>query len=67
MGITVKYDATVDFSGFTMMHDGYNKIMQSLNVKQNELCNHVIHWKQTREEPMHIFTEGVAGVGKTTM
>ena len=60
MGITVKYDTAVDFSGFTMTGDNYNKIMQSLNVKQNGLCNYLIHWIQTREEPMNIFIEGGA-------
>ena len=56
-GITAKYNTTVDFSGFRIT-DEYNKIMQSLNVKQNELCDYVIHWIQRREEPMLIFIEG---------
>ena len=47
-----------------MTDDEYNKIMQSLNVKQNEVCNHVIHWIQRREELIHSFIEDGAGVGK---
>ena len=39
--------------------------MQSLNLRQSEICAHVMQWIQTRTEPMHIFTEGGAGVGKT--
>ena len=49
MGITAKYNTALDLSGFTMTDD-YNKIMQSLNGKKNEVCNHVMHWVQTREE-----------------
>ena len=60
-----KYDSAVKLSDCTVSDDDYNKIMQSLNVKQNELCNHVIHGIQKREEPKYIFFEGGAGVGKT--
>ena len=39
--------------------------MQSLNQKQTEICTHVMQWIQTKTEPIHIFIEGGAGVGKT--
>ena len=64
LGIIIKYSEPVDFPGFTMTDDDYNKIMQPLNVKQNELCNDVIYLIHTREESMHIFVEGDARVGK---
>ena len=37
MEITSQYATNVDFSGFTITDDDYNKITQYLNVKQNEL------------------------------
>ena len=30
LGITSKYSTTVDFSGFKMTNDNYNKILESL-------------------------------------
>ena len=42
-----------------------SKLMQSLNLKQNELCTHVLQAIDTQNDPIHIFIEGGAGVGKT--
>ena len=66
MGITARYDLAFDFFGFTVTDDDYSKFMQSLNVKHNELCNHVIH-VQTIEEPMHIFIEVVLALENDQM
>ena len=48
-----------------MPDEEYVKLMQSLNLRQSEICAHVMQWIQTRTDPMHIFIEGGAGVGKT--
>ena len=47
-----------------MPDEEYVELMQSLNLRQSEICAHVMQWIQTRIEPMHIFIEGGAGVGK---
>ena len=47
-----------------MGNEEYESLMQSLNLKQNEICIHVMHWVQTKTEPLHLFIEGGAGVGK---
>ena len=44
VGITAKYNTAVDFSDFILAYADYNKIIQSLNVKHNDLGNHVINW-----------------------
>ena len=38
------------------------KLMQSLNLKQNELCTHVLQAIDTQHDPIHIFIECGAGV-----
>ena len=48
-----------------MSDKDYVEFMQSLNLRQSEICAHVMQWIQTRTEPVHIFIEGGAGVGKT--
>ena len=65
MGLGEKYTTQVDCSTVTMRDEEYTQLMQSLNQKQSEICTHVINWIQTKTEPIHIFIEGGAGVGKT--
>ena len=48
-----------------MPEEEYVELMQSLNLRQSEICAHVMQSIQTRTEPMHIFIEGGAEVGKT--
>ena len=42
----------------------YVQLMQSLNLKQSELCAHVLKAGDTQNDQMCIFIEGGAGVGK---
>ena len=65
MGMGETYDTEVNCSTAPMPDEEYVELMQSLNLRQSEICTHVIQWIQTRTEPMHIFIEGGAGVGKT--
>ena len=65
MGMGEKYDTEVNCSTVPMPDEEYVELMQSLNLRRSEICTHVIQWIQTRTEPMHIFIEGGAGVGKT--
>ena len=48
-----------------MTDSEYVQLMQSLNLKQSELCAHVLKAVDTQNDEMCIFIEGVAGVGKT--
>ena len=60
-------DTEVNCSTAPMPNEEYVELMQSLNWRQSEICTHLIQWIQTRTEPMHIFIEGGAGVGKTKL
>ena len=41
------------------------QLMPSLNLKQSEMCAHVLKAVDTQNDQMCIFIEGGAGVGKT--
>ena len=43
----------------------YRKLLQSLNSKQKQFYNHVVHWIKTKDAPLHVFLSGGAGVGKS--
>ena len=47
-----------------MSDSEYRQLMQSLYQKQNELCTHIIQSIDTQTDPLYIFIEGEAGVGK---
>ena len=65
MGLNVRYATEEDCSCGTMQDKEYEKLMQSLNLEQSEICIHITEWIQTKNEPLHIFLEGGAGVRKT--
>ena len=65
MGQTCTYQMQVDYSGTKMTDSEYVQLMQSLNLKQSELCVHVLKAVDTQNDQMCIFIEGGAGVGKT--
>ena len=65
MGFEEKYATEVDCSTTPMADEEYTKLMQTLNLRQSEICAHVMQWIQTKTDPMYIFIEGGAGVGKT--
>ena len=45
----------------------YRKLVQSLNEKQRQFFYHVLHSIKTKDEPLHLFLSGGAGVGKSTV
>ena len=47
--------------------DQYLEIMRSLNFKQREFFNHVLHWLKTKDEQIYAFLSGGAGVGKSVL
>ena len=65
MGQDVPYQTEVDCSGTKISEHEYMKLMQSLNLKQNELCTHVLQAIDAQDDLIHIFIEDGAGVGKT--
>ena len=50
-----------------MSDSEYRQLIQSLNQKQNELCTHIIQSIDTQPDPIYIFIEDGAGVGKTQL
>ena len=65
MGLNVRYAAEVGCSYGTMQDKEYERLMQSLNLEQSEICIHIMEWIQTNSKPLHIFIKGGAGVRKT--
>ena len=65
MGMGEKYATEVNYLTAPMPNEEYVELMQSLNLRQSEICAHVMQWIQARTGPMYIFIEGGAGVGKT--
>ena len=45
----------------------YLTLLRSLNLRQREFFNHVIHWIQCKDEPIYAFLTGGAGVGKSVV
>ena len=50
-----------------MKDDDYYKLLQSMNKKQREIFNHVLHQVKTDKGSFHIFITGGAGVGKSVI
>ena len=65
MGLNVRYATEVECSYGTLQDKEYGRLLQSLNLEQSEICIHIMEWIQANSEPLHIFIEGEAGVGKT--
>ena len=49
MGQTCTYQTQVDYSGTKMTDSEYIQLMQSLNLKQSELCAHVLKAVDTQK------------------
>ena len=48
-------------------NEDYLQLLRSLNMKQRQFYNHVIHWIKTKSEPIYAFLTGGAGVGKSVV
>ena len=53
-----KYAIEVDSSATLMANEEYKQLMQTLYLRQSEICAHVMQWIQTKIEPTYIFIEG---------
>ena len=45
----------------------YLSLIRSLNLRQREFFNHIIHCIKRRDEPVYAFLSGGAGVGKSVV
>ena len=57
----------VETSSFMLPDEEYLRLLRSLNLRQREFFNHIIHWIKCRDEPIHAFLSGGAGVGKSVV
>ena len=57
----------VETTSFMLPDEEYLKLLRSLNLRQREFFNHIIHWIKCRDEPIHAFLSGGAGVGKSVV
>ena len=45
----------------------YLTLLRSLNLRQKEFFNHIVHWIKCKHEPIYAFLTGGAGVGKSVV
>ena len=54
----------VETTGIMLPDDEYLTLLRSLNLRQREFFNHIVHWIKCKDEPVYAFLTGGAGVGK---
>ena len=57
----------VETTGIMLPDEEYLQLLRSLNIRQREFFNHVVHWIKCKDEPIHAFLSGGAGVGKSVV
>ena len=57
----------VETTNFMLPDEEYLRLLRSLNLRQREFFNHIIHWIKCRDEPIYAFLSGGAGVGKSVV
>ena len=57
----------VETTGILLPDDEYLTLLRSLNLRQREFFNHIVHWIKCKDEPVYAFLTGVAGVGKSVV
>lgn len=66
IGITRKQISEDDIL-FKLPDTEYRKLVQSLNPEQKIFFYHILHWFETKNEPLYNFLSGGAGVGKSVV
>ena len=56
----------VQTTGILLPDDEYLKLC-SLNLRQREFFNYIVHWSKCKDEPVYAFLTGGAGVGKSVV
>ena len=57
----------VETTGILLPDDEYLTLLRSLNLRQREFFNHIVHWIKCKDEPVYAFLTGGAGVGKSVV
>ena len=57
----------VERTSFMLPDEEYLRLLRRLNLRQRDFFNHIIHWIKCRDEPIHAFLSGGAGVGKSVV
>ena len=57
----------VETTGIMLPDDEYLTLLRSLNLRQREFINHIVHWIKCKDEPVYAFLTGGAGVGKSVV
>ena len=57
----------VETNGIMLPDDEYLTLLRSLNLRQREFFNHIVHWIKCKDEPVYAFLTGGAGVGKSVV
>ena len=57
----------VETTGILLSNEEYLTLLRSLNLRQREFFNHVVHWIKCQDEPIYAFLTGGAGVGKSVV
>ena len=61
------FSATCRKTGILLPDDEYLTLLRSLNLRQREFFNHIVHWIKCKDEPVYAFLTGGAGVGKSVV
>ena len=57
----------VETTGTLLPDDEYLTLLRTLNLRQREFFNHIVHWIKCKDEPVYAFLTGGAGVGKSVV
>ena len=57
----------VETTGILLPDEEYLALLRSLNLRQREFFNHIVHWIKCKDEPVYAFLTGGAGVGKSVV
>ena len=57
----------VETTGIMLIDEEYLQLLRSLNIRQREFFNHVVHWIKCKDEPIYAYLSGGAGVGKSVV
>ena len=54
-------------TGIMLTNEEFFTLLRSLNLRQREFFNHVVHWIKCKDELIYAFLTGGAGVGKSVV
>ena len=57
----------VETTGIMLPDEEYLTLLRSLNLRQREFFNHIVHWIKCKDKPIYAFLTGGAGVGKSVV